>query len=162
MPSFRVVSALLLLLSSGPVLAQGEPAGDTVTWSVAPAHVAKGHRAQLTLSGQIQPGWHVYGLKQAPTGPTPLVVALDQNDVAKVDGPASGSPATTYHDPAFGLDTHFYSSAFTLTLPVRLNAHVAGPRTIPVSVRFQTCNGRICQPPRTVHLSASISDAAGG
>jgi hypothetical protein len=26
-----------------------------------------------------------------------------------------------------------------------------------VSVRFQTCNGRICQPPRTVHLSATVN-----
>jgi hypothetical protein len=148
-----------LLLSTGDVLAEGELAGDTVTWSVSQANF-KRHKALLALSGQVQPGWHVYGLKQAPTGPTPLIVALEQNDVAKADGPVSGSPVTTYHDPAFGLDTHFYSSAFTLTLPVRLTSHASGAQTIPVSVRFQTCNGRICQPPKTVHLSAPVP--AGG
>ncbi|HVW73655.1 MAG TPA: protein-disulfide reductase DsbD domain-containing protein [Rhizomicrobium sp.] len=160
MPSVRVVFASLLFLSAGPALAEGELAGDTVAWSVSPANVTKGHRALLTLSGQVQPGWHVYGLKQAPSGPTPLVVALERNDVARAAGPVTGSPATTYHDPAFGLDTHFYSSAFTLTLPVRLTSHASGAQTIPVSVRFQTCNGRICQPPKTVHLSAPV--AAGG
>jgi hypothetical protein len=164
--SVRVVSALFFLLLGGAATAQpNDPArGDTVSWTVQPATVTgKNDRLTLTLAGSVQPGWHVYGLKQSPEGPTPLLVTLEANTVAAADGVVAGSPAIKFRDPAFGLDTHYYESAFTLTVPVRLKKNLAaGPQAIPVSVRFQTCNGRICQPPKTVHLSASINLPAGG
>ena len=85
-------------------------------------------------------------------------MTLEANGVASADGAVAGSPAKTFHDPAFDLDTQFYANAFTLTVPVRLKPQSpAGAQTIPVSVRFQTCNGRICQPPKTVHLSATVN-----
>ena len=59
------------------------------------------------------------------------------------------------------MDTHFYSNAFTLTLPVKLKSKPGAGQAVPVSVRFQTCNGRICQPPKTVHLSAAVNLAGG-
>jgi hypothetical protein len=33
---------------------------------------------------------------------------------------------------------------------------MSAPQVIPVSVRFQTCSDRECQPPRTVHLAVPI------
>jgi DsbC/DsbD-like thiol-disulfide interchange protein len=159
--SVRVVSALFLLLFQGAVLAQGAP--DTVTWTAQPATAAKqGDKIKLTLTGAVQPGWHVYGLKQASEGPTPLLVTLDANIVAAADGAVAGTPAIKFRDPAFGLDTQYYESAFSVTVPVRLKPGLAaGAQTIPVAVRFQTCNGRICQPPKTVHLNASVNLAGG-
>ena len=38
----------------------------------------------------------------------------------------------------------------------------AGPQQIPISVRFQTCNGHICQPPKTVKLSVPVTVRANG
>jgi hypothetical protein len=64
------------------------------------------------------------------------------------------------HDPAFNMDTPLYSNAFFATVPLKLAAHAsAGKQSIPVTVRFQTCNGKICQPPKTIHLSAPITIA---
>lgn len=164
--------AFLGLFLAGAALAQAPepsneaPRGDTVSWIVtAPAvDAAKpGQKVALTLHGTVVNGWHVYGLKQALLGPTPLRVVVDANDVVAADGAPSGSPPVKYHDPAFNLETQFYTSAFTVTLPVRLASHLpAGPQSIPLSVQFQTCNGRICQPPKTVHLSAAITLPAGG
>jgi hypothetical protein len=69
-----------------------------------------------------------------------------------------GSPAIKIHDQGFNLDTQFYSHAFTVALPLRVATHsTEGAQQIPVSVRFQTCNDRVCQPPKTVHLTAAIS-----
>jgi DsbC/DsbD-like thiol-disulfide interchange protein len=164
--SVRTISAFLFLFLNGAALAQtNDPArAETVSWTLQPASAARqGDRLKLTLSGAVQPGWHVYALKQAPDGPTPLLVTLDSNTIAAADGAVAGSPAVKFRDPAFDLDTHYYESAFAVTVPVRLKPHLAaGPQTIPVSVRFQTCNGRICQPPKTVHLSASVNLPAGG
>ena len=136
-------------------------AAQTVNWTVTadPAEAVKpGGKVTLTLRGEVSDGWHVYALKQLPNGPTPLRVTLDQNDVATASGAPVGSPATKIHDPGFNLDTQFYSRAFTVALPLQIAAHSAnGTQQLPVSVRFQTCNDRVCQPPKTVHLTAAIS-----
>lgn len=148
---------------NGMALAQGgDPAaGETVSWTVSakPADVANpGKEVTLTLHGAVRGGWHVYGLKQLPNGPTPLVVKLDANAIAAADGAVKGSPTTKFHDPGFNLDTELYTRDFTVALPLRVASHAAsGRQSIPVSVRFQTCNGLICQPPKTVHLSAAVT-----
>lgn len=140
--------------------------GDTVSWKVSVQSggvLKKGGRLILALQGAVLDGWHVYSLKQLPGGPTPLRVALDSSDVATPDGAPTGSPPTKIHDPGFDLDTQFYSHAFALTVPVRLGSHVAaGQQLIPVSVRFQTCNDRVCQPSKTVHLSVPVTVRADG
>ena len=150
---------------SGQALAQPPLGSDTVSWSAsAPAQSVKpGGRIKITLRGEVQNGWHVYGLQQAPDGPTPLRVTLDVSDIAAADGAPSGSPVTKLQDPSFNLETQFYAHDFTVTAPVRVGQHAAaGPQAIPVSVRFQTCNGRICQPPKTVRLSVPITVQANG
>jgi thiol:disulfide interchange protein DsbD len=139
-----------------PALAQALP--ETVTWSVAPAAAKPGESLKLTVNGAVLEGWHVYSLKQAPEGPTPLLARVEDNAAAAADGAVSESKPVKLRDPAFGLDTQFYERAFTLTVPVRLKRGLKpGAQAIPVSVRFQTCNGRICQPPKTVHLNAIIN-----
>jgi DsbC/DsbD-like thiol-disulfide interchange protein len=163
----RIVAAALagitLLGLAAPASAQtADPAAaQTVNWTVTAdpaAAVKQGGHVTLTLHGEVADGWHVYALKQLPNGPTPLRVTLDQNEVATASGAPVGSPATKIHDQGFNLDTQFYSHAFTVALPLQVAAHSAsGPQQIPVSVRFQTCNDRVCQPPKTVHLTAAIS-----
>jgi hypothetical protein len=154
--------ALLGFSLHGAAMAQtpDDPArAETVSWTVQPQTAAKPDgRLTLTLYGAVLDGWHVYALKQAPDGPTPLLVTLDANTVATADGSPAGSPPRKIHDPAFDLDTQFYSNAFTVTLPVRLKHNLSpGQQAIPLSVRFQTCNGRTCQPPKTVQLSAPVN-----
>lgn len=155
--------ALLALTLPGAAQAQthDEARGETVSWtvSVQPQSATKPASAlTLTLHGQVLDGWHVYALKQLPGGPTPLRVTLGPNNVATANGEPTGSPPTKIHDPSFDLETQFYSHAFTVTVPARVASRpAAGRQLIPVSVRFQTCNDRVCQPPKTEHLSAPIT-----
>jgi hypothetical protein len=157
--TIRFVPAFLLLfLTNALAQAPEDLARDTVSWTVQPQDAAKKSHATLTLHGTVTPGWHVYSLKQLPDGPTPLVVTVAANAVAAADGAPAGSTPSKVHDPAFDLDTQFYAGAFTLTVPVRFKPHAgAGSQVIPVDVRFQTCNGRVCQPPKTVRLSAAVN-----
>jgi DsbC/DsbD-like thiol-disulfide interchange protein len=156
------MAGIVLLGLAAPALARtADPAAaETVNWTItSPADAVKqGGKVTLTLHGEVADGWHVYALKQLPNGPTPLRVTLDQNVIATASGAPVGSPATKIHDQGFNLDTQFYSHAFTVSLPLQVGVQSAsGPQQIPVSVRFQTCNDRICQPPKTVHLSAAVS-----
>jgi len=138
----------------GQALAQAPNAGQTVVWSVAPVSLAKGSgRAIVQLRGAVRDGWHVYALRQHENGPTPLRVAVEANPLATAAGAVVGSAPTVARDAAFNLDTAFYAQNFTLSVPVRVKA---GASSIPLSVRFQTCNGQTCQPPKTLHLSAEI------
>ena len=155
----------LLIGLTAPALAQeADPYAGTVTWTAAAdtgAAVKPGGRINLVLNGAVQEGWHVYGLKQLPAGPTPLKVALVSRAIAKADGAPRESKPSIIHDPGFDLQTQFHTYAFTVTLPLRLaRAAQAGAQAIAVDVRYQTCSDRICQPPRTAHLSAPITIAA--
>lgn len=156
-----LVGITLVSLAASARAQNADPAAaQTVNWTVAadPADAVKqGGEVTLTLHGEVADGWHVYALKQLPNGPTPLRVSLDQNEIAAASGAPVGSPAIKIHDPGFNLDTQFYSHAFTVSLPLTVAAHSAsGTQQIPVSVRFQTCNDRVCQPPKTVHLTATV------
>jgi Disulphide bond corrector protein DsbC len=120
---------------------------------------AQGHRAILEISAVVPEGWHVYALNQAPGGPTPLHVAIEEGAAVRVTGAASGSTPERRHDPSFDLQTEFYTRDFTLYFPLESQRALAGSPPLPVSVRFQLCSERECQPPKTIHLLASIEAA---
>jgi Disulphide bond corrector protein DsbC len=102
----------------------------------------------------------VYALHQAPGGPTPLLVTLDAGAVVKLAGPPTGTAPERRHDPSFDLDTAYYTHAFTLSFPIKSRQARADSSAVPLSVRFQLCSERECQPPKTVHLLASIESRA--
>lgn len=163
--ALMIGGGLSVLALAGAAFAQPSLGGDTVSWSAsAPAQAVKpGGRVKVTLRGAVQNGWHVYGLQQLPDGPTPLRVTLDASDVASADGQPAGSPVTKLQDPSFNLETQYYEHDFTVTAPVRIGPHAAaGQQQIPISVRFQTCNGRICQPPKTARLSVPVTIRGNG
>jgi DsbC/DsbD-like thiol-disulfide interchange protein len=132
----------------------------TVQWAAtlaATGGVKQGGETTLELSGTIDDGWHVYALTEPAGGPTALRVTLDENEVAEVAGAASGTAPSKRHDRSFGLVTQFYTHSFTVRLPVQVKQQpAAGRQSIPVSVRFQTCSDRECQPPTTIHLIVPV------
>ena len=142
------------------VLASAQIETPTVQWAAAvaaPGGGKQGGSVTLELSGEIQEGWHVYALTEPAGGPTALRVTLDDNAIAEVAGNPTGSIPQKRHDPSFGLETRFYTHSFTVRLPVQVKQQpAAGRQLIPISVRFQTCSERECQPPTTIHLSAAV------
>lgn len=119
--------------------------------------VTSGMRIVIELSAEVQQGWHIYGLTQSTDGPTPLRVALETNDVVQIAGAPSSTAPVKKHDPAFDLDTEVYERSFEVYLPVQINQHASSGKSVaPVSVRDQACDGRICLPPRAVHIAVPI------
>jgi hypothetical protein len=132
----------------------------TVQWAAtlsAAGGVKQGSETTLELSGEILDGWHVYAITEPAGGPTALRVTLDENEVAQVAGHPSGTAPRKRHDPSFGLVTQFYTHSFTVRVPVQVKQQpAAGRQLLPVSVRFQTCSDRECQPPTTIHLVVPV------
>ena len=156
-PALGRLAAALAILSLAPAYGQTPPGGVRWMAALAPDTPAKaGGTVTIQLDGAIDEGWHVYGLKQLPGGPTPLRVKLDDSDTAVTAGAATESTPTTIHDARFGVDTQFHTGTVTVQLPVQLQAGVTGQRQIPVSVRFQLCSEHECQSPRTTHLAVAV------
>jgi hypothetical protein len=131
-----------------------------VQWSgstIPKTSVVQGSTIEINLSAEVQEGWHVYGLTQAPGGPTPLRVNLDENAVVQIVSVKSGTVSVKKHDPSFDLETEFYPGSFSVDIQTQVKQHAAaGDQSVPVSVRFQACNDRTCLPPKTVHFSVPI------
>lgn len=163
-PRRTALAALLSACVCGVSLAQApgtnSSSDQTVHWAAtlaAAGGVKQGGETTLELSGAIEDGWHVYALTEPAGGPTALRVTLDENEVAEVAGAASGTAPSKRHDRSFGLVTQFYTHSFTVRVPVQVKQQLAaGRQSIPVSVRFQTCSDRECQPPTTIHLVVPV------
>jgi len=136
------------------------PFADTVAWSIsAPAgDVKPGAKLKLSVKGAVVDGWHVYAQEQLPRGPIPLSVEVDKNAVATANGALIATPPVKAHDQSFGFETQYYDNDFTLDVPVQIDAEPAtGAQQIPVSVYYQSCNGKVCHPPKTITLSAPVN-----
>jgi hypothetical protein len=157
--AYRVVPYLLWLSVGFPCAGLSQSSVDTVQWAARvtlPPGSATAGDATLELSGAVKDGWHVYAFTQLPGGPTALRVTVDDDKLARLAGAPAGTAPEKIRDRSFGLETQFYTHAFLVELPLRLGAHAANEKEVPISVRFQTCNDRECQPPRTVHVVAPI------
>lgn len=155
----RIACGLVFGLSlCSAALAQGPI--QPVQWAgsaIPKTPVKQGNKIEIDLSAEVQEGWHVYGLTQAPSGPTPLRVTLDENGVVQILAVESGTAPVKKHDPSFDLETEFYPQSFSLRIRTQVKQNPAvGNQFIPVSIRFQACNDRMCLPPRTAHLSVPI------
>jgi hypothetical protein len=164
--AFRPIQIAILCSAAVCGVSSAQQVTDpTVEWVASWAEngaIAHGSVATLELSAEVQQGWHVYALSQPPGGPIALRVTVDDNGVARLAGTPSGTAPEETHDPRFNLDTRFYTRSFIVRVPVYVNQHAAaGRQLIPVSVRFQTCSERECQPPKTIHLSVPLEVSAG-
>jgi len=163
--AFRVVPYLLWLSAGFPCAGFSQFSGDTVQWAarvtLLPGSTSTSD-ATLELSGAAKDGWHVYAFTQLPGGPTALRVTVDDVKLARLAGAPAGTTPQRIRDRSFGLETQFYTHAFLVELPLRLGEPAANEKEILISVRFQTCNDRECQPPRTVHVLAPIDTRADG
>lgn len=131
-----------------------------VSWSASrkDASAARpGSKLTVDVQAQVEAGWHVYGLRQADGGPTPLRVTVDPTGVVLSGGMPSGTSPTRTHDKSFDLETEVYLRSFSLHVPVEVKpGSPTGSQQVGVNVRYQACNDHVCLPPKTVHLTVPV------
>jgi thiol:disulfide interchange protein DsbD len=150
---------LFLLLGAGVMpetAAQGE---NPVRWSLAAPRdleVKPGGRFELALTATIDEGWHLYALSQGPPViPTRITVPAGQR--FSLAAPPAGPDPRREHDPNFDMETEFYDTSATFTVPILAAPDTPGGRQrAEVHVRFQTCNDRLCLPPRIEKLAVDV------
>lgn len=153
-----VAGAAALVLPAAAAFAQNQ-----VQWSLAPsdraAAVKPGGTFTVTATATIEPGWHIYALSEPPGGPIPLSFKVPKDGPFSLAGtPKAVTPPVAKIDPNFdNLETELHEGTAVYTLPVRLAAGTApGSYTLLVTTTFQTCNDRLCMPPRDVDLTLAL------
>jgi DsbC/DsbD-like thiol-disulfide interchange protein len=135
---------------------------DPVAWTVqaAPAKPVKaGARFTVKLAAKIQDGWHMYGLKPVADGPIPTRIWMAEDQPARLAAPVEAAPPETIEDPSFGMEVELYEGEAEFTLPLRMSAAPPGARRIAINASYQSCNNKICLPPKTVKIEVPVTVA---
>jgi len=143
-----------ILLVSLCIAAHGQRPTEIVKWTATTTKAAS-NSASVTLSAAIEDGWHVYALTQPPGGPIPMKISVPTGSPFVLKTPVPEGKVTRHLDPNFNMDTVYYlkNVSFSIALQEDTNAHA---EAIPLDVRFQACNDRLCLPPYTAHLTAEL------
>jgi hypothetical protein len=128
---------------------------EVVKWS-ATATKLTANTAAIMLSATVDDGWHVYAISQPSGGPTPLKISTPAGAPFELAKPVQEVKVTRHEDPSFKMETVYYLKAMSFHLDLKKSG-TAAVDAIPVDVRFQACNDRLCLPPYTAHLTAALA-----
>ncbi len=134
-------------------------------WSLA-SDVAKappGSTVTLKLTAKLDPGWHLYSLTPTPDN-IPIPTTVNFGEAPAVESFAIYQPkAEKKFDPSFGHETETFLNEAVLLVPVHLkNDAPAGELPLTAQVRYQTCNDKLCKPPKkkTASFTLTVDPAA--
>ncbi len=121
-------------------------------WSIksAPAKgIEAGAKFDVTVTGKINPGWHLYALEEPEGGPIATMVGLTDGDPADLLRVEQGTPKIVT-DPLFQIETGLFEGTANFTLHLHLAKDVAaGSHKLHVLIRFQSCDNHVCLAPHT-------------
>ena len=132
----RFVAALFFALASA--FAQGQQHAE---WSLQPdsAPARPGSTIRIRAEAKIDAGWHLYSASSAAG--IPATFQVSPGTLVRVLQPA---PKRAF-DPTLNAEAEFYEGEAVFLLDVKLPAGAtAGPTTLSVNVRYQTCNDTSC------------------
>jgi hypothetical protein len=151
------------LLGALVAVALWAAAPNPVAWKLegVPAKpVKRGARFVIKLSTTIEAGWHLYSTKRLTDGPIPTRIWIPDGQILSAAGPVQSPAPQTTQDPTFGMEVEYYEGNAVFTLPVQVSgAAPAGAGKAQVSASYQTCNDKICLPPKTITVEAPVQVA---
>jgi Disulphide bond corrector protein DsbC len=155
----RTIAAVLLSAACS-LTAIAAPMKPPVQWRIksSPTKPLKpGAKFSVTITGDLDPGWHLYALEEPEGGPVATEIALTDGDPADLIRVEEAKPKVL-PDPLFQKPTGFFehSAAFTLHLQAA-NSAVAASTALRVLIRYQSCNDRICLPPHTDTVNVPLT-----
>jgi thiol:disulfide interchange protein DsbD len=134
---------------------------DPVAWKLqdAPAKPVKpSARFTVKLVAQIQEGWHLYSMKHVEDGPVATRIWLADGQEFQLADSIRSSPPETLQDASFNMEVELYEGEASFVLPLKVAAGApAGVQTLAVNASYQSCNNRICLPPKTVKVEAAVT-----
>ena len=133
---------------------------DPVAWKIEspPATVKAGTRFDLKLVARIEDGWHLYSMKPVEDGPIPTRIWPAEGQPVQLAGPIRAPEPERVQDPSFGMEVELYQGQAEFTVPLRIGAGApAGPLKVVLNASYQSCNNKLCLPPKTVKVETAVT-----
>ncbi|MCU1328233.1 MAG: Redoxin domain protein [Bryobacterales bacterium] len=148
---------LFLIAAFAVVAAAQTEQFNHVKWTASVAQPTVSGSVVVKLDAEIDPEWHMYSFS-TPPGPIPTTLKALETSVSKVTV-YQPKPVRKF-DPNFNSDTETFEGHQTFYAKLELAQTAAGPLTVTLEPRYQTCSGTSCIPPRTRQLPISLTVAA--
>jgi thiol:disulfide interchange protein DsbD len=133
---------------------------DPVAWKLSPpaVPVKAGARFTVKLLAAVQDGWHMYSLKPMAEGPIPTRIWIAEGQPFALAGAIQSPDPQVMQDASFGMEVELYEGEAVFTLPVRVASGASpGAQKLVVSASYQSCNNRLCLPPKTVRVEVAMT-----
>jgi len=134
---------------------------DPVAWTLEnppAAPVKAGARFNVKLLAAVQEGWHMYSLKPMAEGPIPTRIWIADGQPFSLAGAVHVPDPQVMQDASFGMEVELYEGEAVFTLPVRVAPGAApGAQKLVVSASYQSCNNKLCLPPKTVKVEVPVT-----
>ncbi len=134
---------------------------DPVVWKLQnppAAPVKAGARFNVKLLAAVEDGWHLYSLKPMAEGPIPTRIWIADGQPFSLAGTVQSPDPQVMLDATFGMEVELYEGEAVFTLPVKVAASAApGAQKLVVSASYQSCNNKLCLPPKTVKVELPIT-----
>ncbi len=124
---------------------------EPIRWSV-----IRSSGSEVKLSARILDGWHLYSITQKPGGPIPTRITIAADQPYELTGDIDSSPPEVHHDESFDMDVEQHQGEAEFTLPIRPRKGAKSSGDLQIKIRFQTCSGQLCLPPKTVTAVAKV------
>jgi thiol:disulfide interchange protein DsbD len=148
-----------MLLAFAALATTAWAAEDPVRWSLAPQQtsVAPGGTVLARLTATLDAGWHLYSPTTPKGGPIPTTLALAQSPAIASVRIYEPKPERRF-DANFQLDTETFEKEAVFLVAVELTKNApAGALDLTAQVRYQSCNDKMCLPPKRKTATASIT-----
>jgi thiol:disulfide interchange protein DsbD len=108
----------------------------------------------IVLHGDIQQGWHIYGLHSDSNGPIPMALEFAPSPGYALKGAAGETNSINSYDSVFKVKVEYFVKVAEITQPIVIRSSVA--TTVKGNVIYQSCAEGMCLPPKTVPFSVTI------
>ncbi|HEY1496766.1 MAG TPA: protein-disulfide reductase DsbD N-terminal domain-containing protein [Candidatus Solibacter sp.] len=136
---------------------------DPVAWKLLTASatpVKPGTRFNVKLLATVQNGWHLYSMKPMAEGPIATRIWIAEGQPFSLAGGVQAPDPQVVQDPTLGMEVELYEGEAQFTLPVKIAPGTApGAHALIVSAAYQSCNDKICLPPKTVKVELPVTVA---
>jgi len=144
----------LLLLFLLPLTAQAGTLPVRFAASASPTPAHPGEVVTVTIKVRIDPGWHVYSVVPAATGPAATAIVA-AGDAVPLGQTAEDAPISHF-DANFQMQVAYHESAATFSREFRVKSAAQA-----VTLHYQTCNDHVCLPPTDVSLPLALAVVPG-